>query len=447
MIIQIQALCKILAKQDYSFIEDNLLTRDLFSGYEAEYDFIVDHYNNYGKIPDELTFREKFPDFEIVEVTETDRYIVDSLREAGLFIRAVSVFNTASDMMNKGDSNEAVQFLKSKLETDLQPQYSFDDSEILSSTRDRVRDSEYINQNKADWFIPTGFSEIDDEINGFQRGEELVVLFARTNQGKSWVLEAICTHMVEMGYTIGYFSPEMSDKAIGYRFDTLHGNLSNNAIRLGRFTDDFTLDDYSAYADKVDDLSGKFYVTKPKDFARNVTISKLRNWIKSRKLDVLAIDGITYLTDERYRKGDSKTISLTNISEDLMELSSEMKIPIIVVVQANRGGVVDKNSLDTPELENIRDSDGIAQNASIVYSVRQIRDKSENVFLLLENKKMRAGMMGSSYKYKWNIDKGEFESVQAEDIDIEKDESTAPKETRKSTYGKKSRQRNVEEEY
>lgn len=448
MIIQVQAICRILAKQDHSFIEDNLLTEEDFIGYEKEFNFIEDHYERYNKIPDEITFRDHFPDFELIEVNESDEFIISSLREQTLYEKTASVVQEAAELL-KTDSNEAVEFLKNKLEIELQPQYIFHDEEIIESVDDRVTNSEFVNQNKANWFIPTGFREIDEDINGFQRGEEFVVLFARTNQGKSWVLEAICTHITEMGFTVGYFSPEMSVKDLGYRFDTLHGNISNNMIRLGRFNDEYTLDDYSKYAEETKKLSGKFYVTKPKDFARKVTVSKLRNWIKSRKLDILAIDGITYLTDERYKRGDSKTISLTNISEDLMGLSEEMRIPIIVVVQANRGGIVDKNSLDTPELENIRDSDGIAQNASIVYSVRQVKDENDDVFLLLDNKKMRAGEVGKSYKYRWNIDIGKFESV--EDITLkEKEDDDKPKRKKSDkepTAGRRRRQRESEEEY
>ena len=334
------------------------------------------------------------------------------------------------------------------MELELQPQYQLHDEEIISDVDNRVTNSEFINQNQAEWFIPTGFDAIDKDINGFQRGEEFVVFFARTNQGKSWVLETICVHIAEMGYKVGYFSPEMSAKDIGYRFDTLHGNISNNVIRLGRFSDEYTLDDYAEYADKLKQLTGKFYVSKPKDFARKVTISKLRNWVKSRKLDVLAIDGITYLSDERYKRGDNKTISLTNISEDLMGLSEELRIPILVVVQANRGGIVEKNSLDTPELENIRDSDGIAQNASIVYAVRQVKDEDGQTFLLIDNKKMRAGEVGKSYKYKWNIDKGEFEYVI--DIDMPEDEEEKPKQKRESkepTVGKRRKRTEEEDEY
>ena len=161
----------------------------------------------------------------------------------------------------------------------------------------------------------------------------------------------------------------------------------------------------SEYHEFIEDLKNrdnKFVVATPKDFNKKVTVSKLRNFVKQYKLNALFIDGIKYLTDERGRKGDNLTTSLTNISEDLMELSVELEIPVIVVVQANRGGVSGADEDDTPELENIRDSDGIAHNASKVISLKQ---KADNV-MVMGVKKNRYGKMGSSVSYQWSIDDG-----------------------------------------
>lgn len=447
MIVQVQAICRILDKKDYSFIEDNLLTRDMFLGYEAEYDFIIEHHNKYGNIPDEATFLQRFPEFELTEVNEEDEYIVHGLKENMSYPQLVDIFSHASELL-KVDSAQAVEFLQSKLNgLDLSYSNEIHSVDVISSIQERVAHSADVTNNIADWFIPTGFDELDKDINGFQRGDELVVLFARTNMGKSWVAEKIASYMSEIGFRVGYFSPEMSVIDIGYRFDTLHGHLSNNAMRLGRFDDEFTLDDYQKYAEGLSNLTGKLFVTRPKDFARHATVSKLRQWIKSDKLDAIFIDGITYLSDERYKRGDSKTISLTNISEDLMELSAEMKVPVIIVVQANRGGVVDKNSTDTPELENIRDSDGIAQNASIVYAIRQIKDTEKQTFLIFDNKKMRGGEVGKSYKYKWNINTGSFESVSDSDISLGDNENTETERVMPTATRKKRDIKDVEDDF
>lgn len=439
MIIHIQVITRIIDGRDYSFIEDNHLTKDKFPGYEDEFEYIVKYYQEFGVIPDNVTFQAKFKEFEFSGNDIPDEALLRGLNDAYAGILVQKFVSKVNEQLETQGGIEALDFLKNHstevpdVESDIQSY------EIVSEVNERVTHSQNVSQNVAEWFIPTGFEELDIDINGFQRGDELVVLFARTNQGKSWIAEKIASYMVEIGLRIGYFSPEMGKRDIGYRFDTLHGHLSNNAMRLGRFDDEFSLDDYIRYADTLKDLHGKLFVTRPKDFDRKVTVSKLRQWIKKDKLDALFIDGITYLTDERFKRGDSKTISLTNISEDLMELSSEMKLPIIVVVQANRGGVVDKESLDTPELENIRDSDGIAQNASIVYAIRQLKIKKGDTYLIFDNKKMRGGEVGKSYKYRWNINIGKFEAVKDTDIPVEHNDE-AVREKKEPTAGRKRRQ-------
>jgi hypothetical protein len=90
-----------------------------------------------------------------------------------------------------------------------------------------------------------------------------------------------------------------------------------------------------------------------------------------------------------------------------MTLSIELGIPILVVVQANRTGVIDAEQSGTPELDSIRDSDGISHNASKVLSIRQDKDG----MLEMGIKKQRFGAVGGKLKYRWNIDTGVFEFV------------------------------------
>lgn len=449
MIVHIQAITRIIDGKDYSFIENNHLTKEKFPGYEDEFDYIVEYHDKYGVIPDDATFQSKFPEFEFDSADIPDDALLDYLNDAYASAQVQKFKGKLDELLSSQGGIEALNFIKSGTDSIPDVNERIESQEILGLVKDRIQHTSDVALNRADWFIPTGFAELDADINGLQRGDELVVLYARTNQGKSFVSEKMATYMVDIGFRVGYFSPEMNERDIGYRYDTLHGHISNNAIRLGRFDDNFTLDDYTSYGETLKDINGKLFVTRPKTFNRKTTVSKLRQWIKSDKLDVVFIDGITYLTDERYKRGDSKTISLTNISEDLMELTSEMRVPIIVVVQANRGGVVDKNSLDTPELENIRDSDGIAQNASIVYAIKQLRTKVGETFLIFDNKKMRGGEVGKSYKYRWKINTGEFEAVSDEDIPKDDENTSYPvREKKAPTSGRKRREsKEAEDDY
>ena len=183
------------------------------------------------------------------------------------------------------------------------------------------------------------------------------------------------------------------------------------------------IDGYEEYVQKLMANDTPFFVAAPKDFRRNITVSKLRSFVESNKLDILGIDGISYLKDERAQRGDNRTTALTNISEDLMDLSIDLKIPIIVVCQSNREGAKDD---DAPDLENIRDSDGIAYNASIVIAARQ---KSPGIELSI--RKNRNGRTGDKLIYTWDIDTGVFQYFSDGETDSSDDSAPVrrPKES------------------
>lgn len=401
--VALQIISKIIQTSDLSIYEDNLLTPDYFIGYEKEIQFILDHKEKYGNVPDKETFLFHFTNEEgktsiqLVEVNESDRYLIDTIREEYLYYKSVPVIQKAADLL-KTNSNEAVEYIMSNSEL-LQPNYSLGGIDIISQADFRLKEYKERQENQSSWFLESGFKELDEIIHGLQRGEELFVLFARINQGKSWVLEKICTHVWQTGFNVGYVSPEMSASNVGFRFDTLLKNYSNKDLMWGnKHESDISYEDY------INDLktkNNKFIVATPLDFERKITVSKLRNWVKQYKLDLIAIDGITYMSDERGNLRDNKTTKLTNISEDLMSLSMELKIPVLVVVQANRNGAGDEGTL---ELETIRDSDGIAANASKVISIKQ----KVNQVLELCIKKQRNGPVGGKLTYSWSIDTGEF---------------------------------------
>ena len=416
--VSLQIISKVLSTQDTSIIDDNLLTEDYFVGYEEELKFIQEHVKQYGNVPDKATFLSKFPDIELVEVTESDKYLVDTAREEYLYHKSVPIIQKVAELL-KSDSNAAAEYLINEMKN-LQPTYNLGGTNIVADAEELFNQFKDMQENHDKWFFTCGFQELDDLIHGIQRQDELFVIFARTNQGKSWILEKMCTHIWQIGFNVGYISPEMSASSIGYRFDTLFKNYSNRGLTAGR--GDVDTDEYHSYIQSIKDAPNSFIVSTPLDFDKKITVTKLKNWIKQYKLDVIAIDGITYMTDERYKRGDNKTTSLTNISEDLMELSMEMHVPVLVVVQANRSGVVEKGADDTPELESIRDSDGIAHNASKIISINQ----RENGVLNMTVKKQRMGPVGGKLTYAWSIDTGEFTHIPSYD-DAERQEVTERK--------------------
>lgn len=405
--VTLQIINKILQTSDISIIKNNGLTEEYFPGYEQEFNFIINHYEKYKKVPDKATFIATFQEFAFVDVQESDTYLLDTLYEEHLYYKSVEVVQNVAQLL-KTNSNEAVDYLHSEL-PNLQAVYTATGLDIVSKADERLKIHLAKKNSEEPWYIATGFEELDGILNGWAKGEELVVLFARTGQGKSWVLTKTLEHAWQTGNRVGYISPEMSPDKIGYRFDTLYQHFSNTNLVWGRDEPD-----YENYIKELQQNKTPFIVATPHDFQKKITVSKLRQFCLSNKLDILGIDGITYLTDERHKRGDNKNISLTNISEDLIQLSIELRIPILVVVQSNRGGVIDKDSEGTPELEHIRDSDGIAQNATKVISIRQT-----GAGLEMGIKKHRDGKNDGKVIYYWDIDRGKFEYIPSSDDTVQ----------------------------
>lgn len=401
--VSLQIISKVLATKDLSIIENNGLTEEYFVGYENEYNFLLQHKKDYGEVPDKVTFLANFPDIDLVEVSESDRYLVDTIREEYLYYKSVPVVQKVAELL-KTDANAAAEYMVSAIQ-ELKPNYKLGGTNIIADANDRYLQFKDRKEHQENWFFTSGFEELDGIIHGIQRKEEFILIFARTNQGKSWILEKICSHVWQIGFNVGYISPEMTPNSVGYRFDTLYKNFSNSGLMWGK--EDISEDEYKSYIDELTALQNKFIVATPRDFDRKITVTKIKNWATQFGLNLVAIDGIKYMADERYKRGDNLTTSLTNISEDLMALSNEIGIPILVVAQANRGGSIDEEQDGTPELETVRDSDGIAQNASKVLSIRQ---KKDNI-LEIGVKKQRFGPVGGRLLYQWNINLGDFEYI------------------------------------
>jgi replicative DNA helicase len=226
--VVLQCVNKIIQTSNYDLVLNNNLSKEMFLQYEDEFEFIDTFYKQYGKVPDKETFLNEFPDFNLIEVTESDKYLIDKINEEYLYFKTVPVVQEVAEKL-KSNSEDAVEYLLQELPklTSLQKTEGID---IVQQAEQRYNEYQEKLKGKDNQYITTGFEELDTIFKGFNRGEELVVLFARIGQGKSWILNKMLAHSWQIGYNVGLISPEMSATKIGYRFDTLVNHFSNKNL-------------------------------------------------------------------------------------------------------------------------------------------------------------------------------------------------------------------------
>lgn len=391
--VELQVLNKILSTKSWQIVIFNNLDESYFPTYKKEFNFIKDHYDKYNVIPDKETFVDKFDKFDFIDVSESDDYLISKLREQRLYLRMAPHMNAMMELMSAGESQKALEYWQSTT------------SELIKETNTKcidlikesnIRFEEYLQRTRDfnRYYHKTGLAELDEVIGGWDAKDELGLILARPNVGKTWIMIYFALQSAKQGLKVGIYSGEMSDNKIGYRLDTFLFNISNWGLTHGDINVQV---DYEKSIKNIDNLvKGSIKVLTPLQLDGPATVSKLRAFIEREELDILYIDQYSLLTDEKSSKNTFD--SFASISKDLKTLQVLKKIPIIVAAQLNRS---ENETVDGPGLKNIAGSDRIGQDATLAIFLEQ---KDTNLVVTIG--KARDAKVGDKLTYNWDINNG-----------------------------------------
>ena len=392
----VQILCKILNEGKLDIVKKNGLLKEHFLEWGTEYDFIIDHYERYGNVPDIITVKGKYEYFPDLQVNESEDFLVTQLRAEYMQSRFAMVLPKARELAIV-NTPAAYEYLVQEL-PNLKVQEHCTGTDIIAQAQERFDIYEAKLKSTAPTVISTGLPELDSVINGWEYGEELVTIVARTNQGKSWILLKFLTEAWKQGKRVGLYSGEMSAVKLGFRFDALHQHISNMALVRGH-----QVDQYDVYCKQLAQANIPFIIITQKDLGGRPTVQKLKHFVEENNIEILGIDQYSLMEDGRASQRDPIRLRLGHIAEDLFLLSTEYKIPVLGLAQANRESTKKDDAMAAPGLENIKESDDIAHNSSKVIGMMQW-----NNGLILDITKNREGAVGNKLFYNWNIDTGHF---------------------------------------
>lgn len=404
-VIEAQCLNYILNKKSWSLIIYNNLDESYFSTYIDEYRFIKGHYDKYGIIPDKETIIGEFPDFEFIEVNESESYLVKELKELHLYKSLVPDVNRIVELMTSGKSDEAFNVLVSA-SSKINLRQSLEPIDLIENADIRLK--EYLDKcnDILKAYITTGLPELDEIFGGWDRREELAVIAARSNIGKSWWVIFFALHAAIKGLKVGIYSGEMEPSKVGYRLDSFLSHLSNYSMTHG---DKNVESHYESYINNIKEkVNNSILVVTPAILDGNATVSKLRAFIERENLDMLIIDQLSLMEDERRAKQSFEAYS--NIAKDLKNLQVLKHIPIIAAAQLNR-----QDSENGLTIENIAGSYDITRYATTVLLLEQ-KDKDDSKIkrLVITVAKARDARVGSKLTYMWDINYGKLTYVPTE---------------------------------
>lgn len=390
-------LCKVLSSKSMMILNSNNIDGSFFVKYRPLYDFIFEHVKKYKQVPDISTIAIEFPDFTIFDVQESDQYLVDRIYEQHTFRMSCITLKKLEPLLET-DAQKAVEFLQQEIPklAGITPLNSFD---IVENSPVRLQEYEAMLDNQDEYFIKCGFPEFDEIMGGFKKND-LVILLARPNQGKSWIIDKFALSSWHQGKRVGIYSGEMSKTDVGYRLDTLDSHISNTCLQRGNNVV------HGAYKDYIDYLQKQetpIFVTTQEDFNGRPTTAKLQAFIEKENLDILFVDQLYNV--QPTTKSRDRRLQFEEVMQESLDITMRLGVPIVYTCQAGRKAVGEDAEKDKlPRLEHIAESDSIGQIATRVISMCQ-----NDGNLLLKMAKNRNLALGDKVAYLWNIDKGLFE--------------------------------------
>jgi len=285
---------------------------------------------------------------------------------------------TSKPNLDKSDLAEARRLL-AEIEKPIEPQRETTPEEDELNWIDSLRTPRKV--------IPTNFPSIDRLIGGF-RPSSFYLIAGRTGNGKTAVALNLAANLTNCKAV--FYSLEMET-------DFMHERLA--AIKAGivsPISDEAPAEDHLANLAKSYAAEGinkfKFAEAPAGGFTIENLVADIKARVRRNSCDIVFIDQLDNIT--RPAKYNNLTELMADYSSQLRQLSKDLKIPIVLLVQINREGI------DEPQLHFIKQSGQLEQDVAVAFLV-QIKDPeadtSELVFKVAKN---RYGKLGKVF-FNW----------------------------------------------
>lgn len=311
-----------------------------------------------------------------------DPYMVQEVREAAAYCITSAGFSGWMKQMNVKTSKNKLNNLAKKIPQIVQEPITIEEmvdkvnellvnnkitktsgapksvADVLHTVEQELKDSKTVNKN----LIRTGFKNIDSKIKGFKPGD-LIVVAGRPGMGKTtWALN-IATNNIFKDKNVLVFSLEMTNEQLVKKIISAESGISMDALISGEMTQKEWMK-FHETKQKLGNTGLYVYDKSP------ITIETLINKTKAIQsiidVDLIVVDYLQLLmtTNKAPSNSDSRTASMTYISNLLKGLAKEISCPLISLSQLNRG--VEARTDKRPVLSDLRDSGSIEQDADMV---------------------------------------------------------------------------------
>lgn len=244
--------------------------------------------------------------------------------------------------------------------------------------------------------IPYPWDILNKETMGMQDGE-YIIFYGRPKSLKSWISLKICTHAYDYAsqrvliYTREMSPEQMMDRCIclliGAPYDAFKRGYLHTIPHPAGGTKEEAFYDLINHMDTDEKTcvldTGKhksiIITSDRQDKKYGGGISGLRRKVEDYKPDLIFVDAVYLMRNDRENRKSIKWTDQSAISQDLKDLAQDVKRPLLATLQANRGSESQKGN----SVANISYSDSYGQDCDLAIEIIKKRIDHEHNQLAL----------------------------------------------------------------
>lgn len=313
-------------------------------------------------------------------VTNTASVSVHAAKIKELSLRRSLIKNAAALTANAYDMSSNIQKVIDEGESDLgrlaigtgEANKDHQVNDFIAQTIENIQERM---SGASSGAVETGFDVLDSATDGGFRPTDFIIIAARPSIGKTAFATSIIQNMVSKGnsnadsYSVAFYSLEMSGVQVCQRLISGISKVPLKQIRNATFGGgkDRNFNRMMEASNKLYDRN--LFIFDTPNMKLSEIRSSARRLKRERGLQAMFIDYIG-LIDAELDATVPRFEQVASVSRSLKALARELEIPVVVLCQVSRDAEGDKNE---PQLNNLRDSGAIEQDADVVMFLHRTR--------------------------------------------------------------------------
>lgn len=378
-------IAQILRTKDFHTVQKLQLDEGFFTSPEAKelYRYIRNIYmapGTSGQVISEQMMRERFPNAFLPPAYDSVSVLAQQLRHDRVQSEILRL-SQELQVLASTDPMEAVAALRAESAKIASLSEAGSDLNLSSVSKMLLDKYETVQASKGVLGVPFPWDAMNQETQGMQGGQ-FIVFYGRPKQMKSWIALYCAVHAYLFSRKrVLFYTREMTPFLVAQRAAAMIAKVDYAAYKRGQLQPEIKAMMFQMLSELMDDEKGItqhgqtahpacFVITTDRSVAAGGGgggVMWLQAKIRDLKPDIVFVDGMYLMKDDRSNTRSVDWKNIAGISQDLKLTAQDFDIPVVGVTQANRAADKSKGE----DLTELSYADAIGQDADAVFRVRK----------------------------------------------------------------------------